>query len=102
MIPIDDYVAFLDSDYLHGYVDAGGAALKFVVPPDDGSADAFMDRFGATARRAGFWVAYVDAAETRAHLLEEVFFAVARQVDWDALAAVATRAALASAFVHCR
>ena len=97
MIPIDDYVAFLDRDYLHGYVDGGGAALKFVVPPDDGSATEFVERFGEVAQRARFQVANVDSAKTRVHLLEQVFFAVARQVDWDGLATVATHAALASA-----
>lgn len=97
MIPVDEYVAFLDREYLHGYLEGGGAALKFVVPPDEGSATAFIDRFGAAADGAGFAVAKVDAAETRVHLLEQVFFAVARQVNWDGLATVATRAALASA-----
>jgi hypothetical protein len=97
VIPVDDYVAFLEGDYLRGYVEDGGAALKFVVPPDDLSAAAFIERFAASAERAGFGVAKVDAAETRVHLLEQVFFAVARQVDWDGLATVATRAALASA-----
>ncbi len=97
MIPIDDYVDFLDRDYLHGYLEGGGAALKFVVPPDDGSAAAFVESFGVTAERAGFAVAKVDAVETRVHLLEQVFFAVARQVDWDQLATVATRGALAAA-----
>jgi hypothetical protein len=97
VIPVDDYVAFLDRDYLHGYVDGGGAALKFVVPPDDGSAAAFVERFGIAAAQAGFGVATVDAAETRVHLLDQVFFAVVRQVDWDGLATVATRAALSAA-----
>jgi hypothetical protein len=97
VISVDSYISFLDHDYLHGYLDGGGAALKFVVPPDEASAAAFMERFAATAAEAGFGVAQVDAAATRAHLLEEVFFAVARQVDWDALATVATRAALAAA-----
>ena len=63
MIPVDDYVAFLDRDYLHGYVDGGGAALKFVVPPDDDLAQDFMEKFAQTAGRAGFQVAQVDAAE---------------------------------------
>jgi hypothetical protein len=96
MIPLDDYVAFLDREYLHGYLEEGGAALKFVVPPDDGSAAAFTERFTAAADGAGFVVAKVDAAETRVHLLEQVFFAVARQMDWDGMATAATRAALAS------
>ena len=86
--PCDDYVAFLESDYFGGYVEDGGAALKFVVPPDDLSAAAFIERFSASAERAGFGVAKVDAAKTRVHLLEQVFFAVARQVDWDGLATV--------------
>jgi hypothetical protein len=97
VIPTDDYVDFLDRDYLRGYLDRGGAALKFVVPPDDGSATEFMEKFAEVAQRARFQVARVDAAETRVHLLEQVFFAVARQVDWDGLATVAARAALTSA-----
>jgi hypothetical protein len=96
VIPVDEYVAFLERDYLHGYIDGGGAALKFVVPRDDASAATFMERFKVVAEGAGFAVAEVDAVETRIHLLEHVFFAVARQVEWDALAVVATRAALVS------
>ena len=96
MIPVDEYVAFLDREYVDGYLEGGGAAIKFVVPPDDGSAPVFMESFAAAAQSARFDVARVDAVETRVHLLEEVFFAVARQVDWDELAAVATRSALAA------
>lgn len=97
MIPVDEYVSFLERDYLRGYVDGGGAALKFVVPPDDESATAFMERLTEVAQLARFGVARVDAADTRVHLLEQVFFAVARQVDWDGLATVATRGALEAA-----
>jgi len=97
MILADDYLGFLERDYLHGYLEEGGSALKFVVPPDDAAAGYFMERFTAVAEEAGFAVARVDAAETRIHLLEQVFFAVARQLDWDSLAATATRRALAEA-----
>jgi P-loop Domain of unknown function (DUF2791) len=97
VIPVDDYVAFLDREYVRGYLDEGGAATKFVVPLDDRSAADFMESFAAVAQSAGFDVAKVDAVDTRVHLLEQVFFAVARQVDWDALAIVATRRALAAA-----
>ncbi|MDQ2729115.1 MAG: ATP-binding protein [Actinomycetota bacterium] len=96
MIEVSDYVGFLDREYLHGYVDAGGAAVKFAVS-DDPTADAFIDQLAATARGAGYVVAQVDAAATRVHLLEQVFFAVAGQIDWDALATDATRTAVAAA-----
>lgn len=97
MIGVDDYVGFLEEEYLRGYVDRGGAAVKFAVGPDDHSAEAFAERLSAAARHAGYVVATVDAAETRVHLLEQVFFSVARQVDWEALASTATRAAVAAA-----
>lgn len=97
MIPADRFVSFLDQEYLHGYVDAGGAAVKFVVPADDAQAAAFTDGFGSAAGRAGYATVHVDAAVTRVHLLEQVFFQVARQIDWDGLAAVATRRAVSAA-----
>ena len=42
-------------------------------------------------------MARVDAAQTRVHLLEQVFFDIARQVDWDEPAVVASRRAVAAA-----
>jgi hypothetical protein len=96
MIPVERYVSFLDGEYLHGYVDDGGAAVKFVVPSDEESARSFLDRFAVAARTSGYSAVYVDAAETRVHLLEQVFFDVARQIDWDDLATVATRKAVAA------
>ena len=97
MIPVDDYIAFLDREYVRGYLDRGGAATKFVVLPDDRSAAVFMESFAAAAQSARFKVAKVDAVDTRVHLLEQLFFSVAREVDWDGLATVATRAALVAA-----
>jgi len=97
VIPVDDYVGFLDAEYLHDYVEGGGAAVKFVAAPDDASAGAFIEGLRAVAERAAYVVATVDAAETRVHLLEQVFFEVARQVDWDGVAVTATRAAVAAA-----
>src|SRR6266498_3531840 len=45
------------------------------------------------AAAEGFVYAAVDAAATRAHLADQLFFAVAGQVDWAALASRAVRAA---------
>ncbi|MDQ6947673.1 MAG: ATP-binding protein [Actinomycetota bacterium] len=97
MIDVGDYVGFVGREYLHGYVDAGGAAVKFAVCSDDATADSCIEQLTAAARQAGYAVALVDAAITRMHLLEQVFFDVAGQVDWDALAAEATRAAATAA-----
>ena len=89
MIGVEDYLSFLAGEYLADYVAHGGAAVKFVVPGDDGAAAAFTSGFASAAGDAGYTVVSVDAAEIRVHLLEQVFFEVARQVDWDGLAASA-------------
>ena len=97
MIGVGDYVRFLDREYLHGYVKGGGAAVKFAVASDEPAADGFIDQLSAAGRAHGYAVATVDAATTRVHLLDQVFFDVARQVDWDGLALIATRAAVTAA-----
>ncbi len=97
MIAGQQYVRFLDQEYLRGYVDRGGAAVKFVVPQDDESTGEFVRALGAAATAAGYRCASASSAETRVQLVEEVFFEVARQIDWDDLADVATRRAVAEA-----
>jgi hypothetical protein len=96
VIPVADYVDFLDGEYLRGYVDHGGCAVKFAVVPDEHAGDLHMGVSQAAAD-AGYVVATVDAAHTRVHLIEQIFFEVARQLDWDALAQAALREAVASA-----
>ncbi len=99
MIAVDDYVEFLDAEYLHGYVDQGGAAVKFVLPADgdEEAAARFSAALRARGEAAGFAVARVDAVTTKVHLIEQVFFAVSRQVAWDELAASMARTALDAA-----
>jgi hypothetical protein len=97
MIGIDDYTAFLGRDYLDGFVDRGGAAVKFVVPPNDESAERFSASMRATAEGAGFAVARIDAAATKVNTIEQVFFDIAKQIDWDGLASSTARRVLAAA-----
>jgi len=97
MIAVEEYLPFLVREYLADYVARGGAAVKFVVPSDDEVASAFCEGFSGAAAHAGYAVASVDAAETRVHLVEQVFFDVARQIDWDGLATVAAARAATDA-----
>jgi len=63
MIGADEYVEFLSREYLRGYVDEGGSAVKFVVA-DDFVASGFRDRVADEGRQSGYVVAAVDAATT--------------------------------------
>lgn len=97
MIDTLEYAAFLDREYLASFVRDGGAAVKFVVARDDEGAAGFSSAVRAAAEAGGYLPARVDAANTRAHMMDQVFFDVARQVDWDGLATTAVRRALAAA-----
>ena len=97
MITTGSFVELLDRDYLSSFIREGGTAVKFVVPADDDVASGFTEGFSAIANAVGYVVAAIDAAEVRVHLMDQVYFAVARQLDWDALAEYAVRQALAKA-----
>lgn len=97
MIAAGEYAAFLADEYLADYVSTGGAAVKFVVAPDDDTAGAFSASLHAAAAKAGFMSLGVDAVATRIHLIDQVFFEVARQIDWTGLARVAVRRAMSDA-----
>ena len=91
------YVDFLSTEYLGDYIAGGGAAVKFVVPPDDESADSLTDALADAAATAGFLNLRVDAVSTRIHLMDQVYFDIAHQVDWVGLARRATRRAMTAA-----
>jgi len=84
---VDAYLDFAADEYLRTYIASGGAAVKLVVPEDGETAERFGRRLAALAEREDFAHAAVNAAHTRVHLVDQLFFEVARQIDWMALAA---------------
>ena len=96
MIAADAYAEFLGVEYLDSYIAGGGAAVKFVVAPDAQTADRISLLVQDRAATDGYVTARVDAVDTRVHMMDQVFFAVARQIDWDELAAGRVRAAFAA------
>ena len=96
MITAADYAEFLAVEYLDTYIAAGGAAVKFVVAADPGEADRFSRNVRDGAAAGGYVTVLVDAVDVRVHMMDQVFFAVARQIDWDGLAAHRVRAAFAA------
>lgn len=86
-----DYLDFLAKEYLADYVGRGGAAIKLLVVGDGPAARAVAD--GLATVDDGFVPVVVDAATTKVHMIDQLFFAVARQLDWAGLAAAAVRSA---------
>ncbi len=91
-IDVDVYLEFVEREYLSGYITGGGASVKLLCPADD----TVRTRLSAGLPEIGDGFAYaeVDAATTRIHLIDQVFAAVARQLDWVGLAGSVVRAAL--------
>jgi hypothetical protein len=87
-----EYLDFVEREYLTGYIGRGGAAVKLLCVGDDAARAQLSEGFAHLGDR--FEYAAVDAATTRVHMIDQVFAAVARQLDWVALAAAVVRSAL--------
>lgn len=84
-VELNEWVGLLKSEYLDGFIEGGGAAVKIAVAPP-ASTSAVSSAVEAAALESGCLMARVDAGQTRVHMIDQVFFQVARQIDWDGLA----------------
>lgn len=82
----EEWVTVVGHEYLASYVREGGAAVKFAAASTDAGRAELRQRLATAAETYGFQLAHVDAADVRLHLADQLFYAVARQVDWDGLA----------------
>ena len=94
MIRPSEYVDLLAREYLGSFIAEGGAAVKFVIPLEGATVQDVQPPLRRIAVDAGYLVADVDASRTRVHMIDQVFFQIARQIDWDALARTAAVRAL--------
>lgn len=91
---INDWLELLKAEYLRDFIRDGGAAVRFCVIPDEESAFDLRESLRRLAAEEGYTYAFVDASETRVHQVDRIFFEVARQLDWGALAAAFVRSFL--------
>jgi BREX system ATP-binding protein BrxC/D len=82
----EEWVAVVEREYLATYVRDGGAAVKFAAAGSDAGRAELHQRLATAADAYGFQLATVDATEVRVHLVDQLFHAVARQLDWDGCA----------------
>ena len=92
-LPVPEWTTFLAQEYLAAYLPAGGAAVKVSVAGSVDTASRFARALGAAADTAGCLFVSVSAADVRLSQVDALFFAVARELDWDALAAALVRRA---------
>lgn len=89
---VAEYLDFVEREYLGSYIALGGSTVKLLPVADD---SVVLELAGGLANVGGDFVRVsVDAATTRVHLIDQVFTAIARQVDWVGLAEAVVRRAL--------
>lgn len=77
-----DYAQFLTDEYLSSYIKQGGAAVKVAVCADEASSSTLAQELRTRASAAGYQTALIDAARTKVHLIQNIFFGTASQLDW--------------------
>jgi hypothetical protein len=87
------YADFLGKEYLSSYRSAGGGSVKLVVTGDADVADRFERSLREVADRQDCMMVHLSAETTKSHMIDQVFFAVARQIDWDMVAVAIVGAA---------
>lgn len=100
-VELNEWVGLLKKEYLGGFIEGGGAAVKIAVAPP-ASTSMVASAVEAAALESNCLVARVDAGQTRVHMIDQVFFQVARQVDWDALARACLAALLQKNGIACQ
>ena len=78
---VADWLKQVEQDYLASFVKRGGAAVRFAVG-SDGQRSELRRGLTQIAENGGFLVLSADAAAHRFHMPQDLFFALAQQVDW--------------------
>lgn len=80
-----EWLSVLDRYYLGDFIRSGGSAFKLLLINGDCTASAVLGQVRALAEEKGYIYVQVSAAETRIDKIDQFFFAVARQIDWESL-----------------
>lgn len=84
-IPVSDWMQAIESEYLTTFIKDGGASVKFAVAPDELRAE-FCAAMEKRCRELDYVVVQLSASDVRLHMPQDIFFGMARQVDWRKLA----------------
>lgn len=80
-----DWLDLMHREYLRRFIPGGGSAIKFVMA-DDAELGKIRNELDGYARKEGFHLACIDASTTKIHMVQDVFFAISRTLDWEGLA----------------
>lgn len=77
-----DWLEILKKYYLDDYIKFGGAAFKLLLARDN---ESVLREVRSLAEKCDYVYVQVSAADTRVDKIDQLFFAITKQIDWDAL-----------------
>ncbi len=80
-VSFNEWLHLVDSEYLNDFIVEGGSAVKFIVS-DEKMIETLKQESHCQAAVHGLVIAAVDCAKVKLHLIQDLFFAISRQVDW--------------------
>ncbi len=84
-VGIEPWLDLIEREYLRQFIGGGGSAVKF-VEGDAEQLEEIQERLVRITERKGLESCRIDAAAARVHMIQDIFFAVSRSLDWTALA----------------
>ncbi len=84
-IPSQEWVGFINDEYLSTFIKNGGASIKFTVTPDMRKPDLYS-ALKASCQELDYIFVELDAITSRVHMPQDIFFGLAKQIDWRILA----------------
>jgi hypothetical protein len=84
-VPADEWLDRIEQEYVRGFITGGGSVVKFVIGDENQLAGVARMLAELSEQHALAYVA-IDAATTKLHMIQDVFFAISRALDWNAMA----------------
>src|SRR6516162_6824029 len=84
-VPAQEWLELIEREYIRDFIVAGGSAVKFAIG-DAHQLEVVARVLDLLSERNGLAHVAIDAITTRLHLVQDVFFAISRALDWDAMA----------------
>lgn len=84
-IAIDDWIGAIDREYLSTFINDGGSSVKLTVA-EERHRTLLGDTLQSYSNRHNYVFCSVDASACRVHMPQDIFFTLAKHVNWRVLA----------------
>lgn len=85
MVAAGEWLELMQHEHLRLFIPGGGSSIKFVLG-EPAVLDDVQARLKKLVKQRLLHFVTIDAAVTKIHMIQDIFFAIAREIDWDSLA----------------